>query len=167
MVQVLAAIVSLAGDIETHMPGWVFAETEEAQFRLPVVDGAKWRLQDRHGRTIREGRVPQDGCLSLGVLGCGYYRLSTMTGGVVCCGVDFPVVPNPATTYRGADSAFGIDAAFSWVSRPGKVPCPWKGGDNWRVTAGVLAKLGLSHVRERLRWSEVNPKPGTWQREVS
>ena len=61
-----------------------------------------------------------------------------------------------------AGSFYGVDSALSWISSPGAFACPWNGGDTFRTVSDLIALAGLPHVRDRLSWSGVNPKPGVF-----
>ena len=153
---------ALSAVLETEVPGRVFDETQVVRFTLTPAEGRTWAVADVRGRQVVSGTAEAKGALSLGVLPAGYYRLTVSCNGGETATADFLVVPDPATTYRGFDSQFGVDAALSSVNRPGRTPCPWLGGDSWRTTVEIVAKLGFAHLRERLSWRIVNPEPEKW-----
>ncbi len=61
-----------------------------------------------------------------------------------------------------AASFYAVDSAQSWISRPGAFSCPWNDGDTFRTVSDLIALAGLPHVRDRLSWGGVNPKPGVF-----
>lgn len=140
-----------------------FREGEAVEAAVAPTDAAsRWRLADWLGRPVAEGGVA-NGCIAAGVLPPGYYRLSVETNGVETGRTTVPVVPDPAKTVRSREAFFGADAALSTLGRPGRYPCPWNDGDSGATLADLLWMSGVSHVRERLKWREVNPSPGVWR----
>ena len=59
-------------------------------------------------------------------------------------------------------SFFGVDAASSWLARPGCLRMPAANGESHAYVVRRLAETGFVHARERLSWNEVNPAPGKW-----
>ena len=58
----------------------------------------------------------------------------------------------------------GVDAALSWISRPGRFDCPPAYSNNtYRYVADLMAECGVRHVRERLSWSSVAPQRDAWR----
>ena len=55
------------------------------------------------------------------------------------------------------DSFYGVDSAQSGISRKGTFYCPWNGGDTFRTVSDLIALAGVPRVRERTRWTDVNP----------
>ncbi|MBR0504034.1 MAG: hypothetical protein IJJ84_01415 [Kiritimatiellae bacterium] len=95
------------------------------------------------------------GTASLPCLGLGYYRVKSGEAETT-----FAVVPVPECRMFDKDSFYGIDTAQSWLAQKGAFRCPWNGSDTYRTISDLIWRVGLPHVRDRLRWSEVNPKPG-------
>lgn len=137
-------------------PGHVYTDRERVT-ALGGTAGAAWTLTDWRGRALASGTFSPDGRAALGKRPVGYYHLKG-------AGADatFAVVPVPEGRVRTDASFYGVDSAQSWVSRPGSFECPWYGGDSYRLVSDLLWRTGLSHVRERLRAAEVNPRPGVY-----
>lgn len=56
-----------------------------------------------------------------------------------------------------------VDAALSWISRPGRFMCPEAySNDTYRYVADQAKAIGVRHMRERLKWAESMPEPGVW-----
>ncbi len=56
------------------------------------------------------------------------------------------------------ESFFGADAALSWVAAPGHFHCPWYEGNTYRLVADLACWAGFPHIRERMFWTETQPK---------
>lgn len=161
----LATILLAASAVTCRLMTDEAAFVEKETVSASVCDallGSKWCLHDWRHKEVASGPVAANGRICMSALPVGYYYLSVLTHGRVIASTTFPVVPDPSRTHRSRRSFYGVDAAFSTVCRPGRYKCPWAGGDAWDVCADLLWKAGVSHVRERLRWSEVNPAPGVW-----
>ena len=79
------------------------------------------------------------------------------------CGPTASVKSAPAPVERFGDSV-AFDTALSWISRPGRFTCPPAYGTNsYRYVADLVAKTGVRHVRERLRWRDVAPTKDEWR----
>ena len=124
--------------------------------------GAAWRLVDWRGREVEgvTGAFDERGEATLPPLPAGYYRLAGTTLAVVS-----PILPQPlhgvaGSPQRGAEGGafFAADAAASYIAR-GAFDCPWNGGDNIRTIADLAQLAGIRHIRERMRWSEIQPSP--------
>ena len=164
---VLAALPICAA-ITLDAPGHVYTDKETTVARGGVAN-TPWTITDWRGRTLSEGRDrarpsrlasgvwEADGTAVLPKLPTGYYHLKSGNEDVT-----FAVVPAPESRVFDHDSFYGIDSAQSWVSRRGNFLCPWNGGDTYRTVSDLLRLSGLPHVRERLSWGEVNPKPGSF-----
>ena len=134
--------------------------------------GTSWTLLDWRGRpTGTSGVFDKDGSAKLPPLPTGYYRMvdgtfdaegSTpdATNAMREAMATLAVVPPPESRVMNHDAFYAIDSAQSWVSRPGNFECPWNGGDTFRTVSDLIRLAGFPHVRERLSWREVNPKPG-------
>ena len=154
----LAAGALLTGRAQLALdaPGHVYTDRERVTARGGTA-GAAWTLTDWLGRALASGAFAPDGRAALGKRPVGYYHLKS-------AGADatFAVVPVPEGRVRTDASFYGVDSAQSWVSRLGSFDCPWYGGDSYRLVSDLLWRTGLSHVRERLRAAEVNPRPGEY-----
>ncbi len=120
--------------------------------------GARFSIADWRGRPVGGGEFDAEGKARLPSLPTGYYRLKSGEASAT-----FAVVPDPKERRFDHSSFYGIDSAQSWVSRKGSFLCPWNGGDTFRTVSDLLHLTGLPHVRERLAWSEVNPRPGKYR----
>ena len=150
------AALSLPASISLDAPGHVYTDKETPSARNGA-PGASWTITDWRGRPVGEsGAFDAAGTTALPQLPTGYYHLKSGADDAT-----FAVVPVPESRVFDHDSFYGIDSAQSWVSRRGGFICPWNGGDTYRTVSDLLWRTGLPHVRERLSWSEVNPRPGS------
>lgn len=157
LIPVLASCaLTLQARITIDAPGHVYTEKEVPSARGGAA-GQAWQLTDWRGRSLRSGTWKADGTAVLPLLGCGYYHVKSGTEDAT-----FAVVPVPESRAFDHASFYGIDSAQSWVSSPGHFDCPWYGGDTYRLVSDLLWRTGLPHVRERLRWGDVNPQPDIW-----
>ncbi len=152
---ILAAAPMLHAAITLDAPGHVYTDREKPTARGGVA-GAAYELTDWRGRAVEAhgatGVFGEDGTATFPRLRTGYYHLKSGDEDAT-----FAVVPVPESRVFDHGSFYGIDSAQSWVSRPGQFLCPWNGGDTYRTVSDLIWRTGLPHVRERLRWGEVNP----------
>lgn len=147
----------LCAAVSLDAPGHVYTDGETAIARGGVPN-ASWTITDWRGRPAGNPESwREDGTAILPKLPTGYYHLKSGEEDAT-----FAVVPAPEGRVRDHDSFYGIDSAQSWVSRKGNFICPWNGGDTYRTVSDLLKLAGVPHVRERLSWGEVNPKPGSF-----
>ena len=150
------AALSLPAALSLDAPGHVYTDKETPTARGGA-PGAPWTLTDWRGRAVGDpGTWRADGTAALPQLPTGYYHLKSGSDDAT-----FAVVPVPESRVFDHNSFYGIDSAQSWVSRKGSFVCPWNGGDTYRTVSDLLWRSGLPHVRDRLSWGEVNPRPGT------
>ena len=147
----------LCAAITLDAPGHVYTEKDTTIARGGVAN-TSWTITDWRGRSVGKPAVwREDSTAVLPQLPTGYYHLKSGKDDVT-----FAVVPDPKGRVRDHDSFYGIDSAQSWVSSKGNFICPWNGGDTYRTVSDLLYLTGLPHVRERLGWGDVNPKPGSF-----
>ena len=129
-------------------PGNIFGDWEEVVISLPVRERNAWRVVDYDGKTVKEGHR-HDGLVKLGKMPVGYYELwvegqaRPVTVGVVA-NVGSPL---------SAESPICVDAAMSWFYT----------GENEEAKMGVrwlFNYAGVSWVRDRLAWAEMEPRRG-------
>jgi len=138
-------------------PGNIFLAGESV--RIPVPDKlaaavTQWRLLDDRRQVLRtvEFSPGSRGSLDLGTLGIGWYRL------------EFGTASQPAQTWTSlavlrrllvpvpADTPVAVDSATAWFARD-------DAAQQLRL-ANLAALAGVSWVRDRLRWGEIQPQPG-------
>ena len=147
-------------------PGTMFFETEPLSFSL--LDGipapASWTLRDSQGNLLRTGKWPARGGLRLNRLPRGYYTLEFEgKGGVSFSGErSFGVVANPANRKRNPDSFFALDSAQSWLARADSRNSrhPQEG---FETVSEFAYRSGAAMVRDRLSWSETEPRRGDFR----
>ncbi len=151
--------------IEAEAPGAAF------EAGSPVVIGVRgvsaereWELRRWTGDVLSRGRIAVDGCLDLGCLPEGYYRIGfPMTVEPAAGHVAFAVVPKESDRVRlPPDSIYGVDAAFSWCCGKSAFQCPWMDGDTHGVILRLMRLAGVVHVRERMSWRESSPERGVY-----
>lgn len=148
-------MLSLCAAVTFDAPGHVFTQGDVPMARGGVAN-ASYALTDWRGRPVGQpGTWRKDGTAALPQLPTGYYHLKVGKEDAT-----FAVVPAAEDRVRDHDSFYGVDSAQSWVSRKGGFLCPWNGGDTFRTVSDLIWRTGLPHVRERLGWGDVNPKPG-------
>lgn len=149
------AAFSACAAISLDAPGHVYVEGDAPVARGGVPDAAcsltDWRGRPVHGPDVFDA----DGVATLPHLPTGYYHLKS--GGE---DVTLAVVPKTESRVFDHGSFYGVDSAQSWISRKDGFACPWNDGDTFRTVSDLIWRAGIPHVRDRLSWSEVNPRPG-------
>jgi hypothetical protein len=127
-------------------PGNIFLAGEPVVVFAPPQAPQAWRVIDYEGKAVAEGRLDEDGRAHLGKLPVGYYELLSGAGSNrVTVGVLEPLrAPTPLT------SPIAIDVAMAWFFPKERMAPP----------ANLCALAGINWVRDRLLWSELEPKRG-------
>ncbi len=170
-VGMLVAFGAFAGlQVSPDAKGGVFAigETPAVTLSGNVSEKVVWRLLDWKREMLRSGEWPENGKLSFLELPQGYYYVQS------CVVPDegsenrsfrdctFCIVADPKSRVFAKDSFYGTDAALSWVCAPNNYAVNWYGDNSYRAALDLIRLCGLVHVRERLTWSEVEPRPGEY-----
>ncbi len=124
----------------------------------------RYAFTDLDGKAVTDGGVAIPlhrgegrATLSLPALATGYYELSLVAEGerlasfevrrsLGCLPVEIPP--------RYPDSPIALDAGLAWPAGDGFRP------ERTAAQAAACARIGLSLLRERLAWYQVNPAPG-------
>ncbi|HNQ88269.1 MAG TPA: hypothetical protein PKM73_06625 [Verrucomicrobiota bacterium] len=137
-------------------PGNIHVLGEAVRVRRPdrfPTEAERWRVLDEKGAVLRTGAMPGDGGdLRLEGLGVGWYR------------VEFGTAERPDLAWTTAavlgrlrarvpeDSPVAVDSATAWFARNDL--------EHQRRLANLAALAGVSWVRDRLRWADVQPADG-------
>ena len=141
-------------------PGNIFLEDENVSVPLPdtLSPGAnRWRLLDDQLQVIRTNVTPfnnagKDALLSLGALGVGWYRIEFGVSNRFDHGFTTLAVLRGLRAPTPSDSPIALDSAAAWFA-PNDAP-------QQRRLANLAALAGVSSVRDRLRWRDLQPQPG-------
>lgn len=141
-------------------PGNVFLAGETVHIPLPstrLSTATEWRLRDDRQRVLGTGVLPLDPSggrelLSLGELEIGWYRIDFGTTNEPDHAWTSLAVLRPLLTPVPADSPIAVDSAAAWFAPNDAV--------QQRKLANLAALAGVSWVRDRLRWGEIQPQPG-------
>ncbi len=163
-----AVVFSATAAVTFDAPGHVCVEGAAPAARGGKA-GSAWTLLDWRGApTGFGGKFDARGETALPRLPAGYYRLAGEPA-ITASGPREPdvlatiaVVSAPEDLARPASQFYGVDSAQSWVSSPGSFACPWNGGDTFRTVSDLVRLAGFPHVRERMRWGEVEKAPGAF-----
>ena len=109
-----------------------------------------FKIVDNEGKDVEQGRLNQ-GKAELGPLPQGYYELvvGDQRFGIVCLGA---FCTANKTTLAKRDGFFCIDAAMAWLVS--------KEGNRREQLIHIARRSGISMLRERLHWGEVQPQDG-------
>lgn len=166
MILILAAAIFLlapaaeaadGGTVTAAAPGAAFLQGEELRFSLDAgaAENGRWILRNWQDEIIREENFSGTG-FTLPALPNGYYKLEV--AGIPGCR-SFAVVPDPEKREKNPDLFFAVDSAQSWLAAPQKEN-PFRPADAFAIVSEVARRAGIQMVRERLRWSDVEPEPG-------
>ncbi len=141
-----------AAEIAAKAFGSVFIRGESPEFESTgKLAGAACTVTDWRGREAARDVWPATGPLRLNVLPPGYYTL-TVSGTAPAA---FAVVADPAARKNRPDPFFALDTAQSWLV-PNKPELQ-------RGIAGLVRLAGITRVRDRLGWNNVNPAPDRYE----
>lgn len=151
--------------ISLTAPGSVFTEKEMPEFEIaPFSTGLRYCLSDWKGNRLKEGKWLSKG-LTLPELQPGFYFLDALLpdGTSAAPSRSFAVVVDPAKRIHARDPFFGVDTAQSWLAMPGNLKSRFYSGDSYRLVSELVRLAGITHVRDRLAWNEVNISPGQYR----
>lgn len=141
-------------------PGNVFLAGEMVRIPLPQTlpaTSTQWRLLDDRRQVLRTEPLPLDArerreLLELGALDIGWYRLEFGNTNQPDLAWTSLAVLRRLSTRVPVDSPVAVDSAAAWFA-------PNDAAQQKRL-ADLAALAGVSWVRDRLRWSEIQPQPG-------
>ena len=145
-------------------PGHVFLEGEGICIPLPqalTLACTQWRLLDDRQQVLRSGALPADatdrgGPLRLDVLGIGWYRLEFGSTNQPDQTWTTLAVLRPLQARTPENSPVAVDSAAAWFAHDDAT--------KQRELANLAALAGVSWVRDRLRWREIQPQAGALKR---
>jgi hypothetical protein len=141
-------------------PGNVFLEGENVSVPLPedvLRASAPWQLLDDRRQVLRAGVLPGEApggraTLPLGLLEVGWYRLEYgSTNQPQRAWTTLAVLRRLQARVPG-DSPVAVDSAAAWFARDDAA--------RQKRLANLAALAGVSWVRDRLRWRDLQPQPG-------
>ncbi len=141
-------------------PGNVFVEGEPVQARAPEplrAGATQWRLLDDQHHEAGRGVLNPAGSvraapIELGVLGVGWYRLEFGSTNQPCQAWTTLAVLRRLRAPVPADSPVAVDTAAAWFARDDAA--------QQKRLANLAALAGVSWIRDRLRWRDLQPQAG-------
>ncbi len=144
-------------------PGAAFLQGENLTFsRRPDAQfPAEWTLRNWKGETLRQGKWANGkAAFQLETLPNGYYTLELRSSDAEFTGSrSFAVLPDPAKREKNPDMPYALDSAQSWLARVDKKN-PHQPNNAFEIVSEVARRSGTQMVRERLKWKDVQAKPG-------
>lgn len=141
-------------------PGNIHLEGDSIRVRWPEglpVGALEWRIRDDRNAIVGRGTLaeassrPAEG-LDAGPLGVGWYRIefgpAERSDAVWTTAAVLPRLRAAVP----ADSPVGVDSATAWFAR--------NDAERQRQLANLAALAGVNWVRDRLRWSDLQPAAG-------
>lgn len=145
----VAGVSQASVTVTTREPGNVFVYGQRVVAHVAGGVAVTVSLAAYSGAAAPISAPGVDGVLNLGVLPQGYYTLEIRDGAELVR-VPIAVVPKPRHTQA---SRIATDAAHAWL-----IP-----KEHFAEGAELLRRCGISWVRERLTWGEVEPARGKFQ----
>lgn len=152
------ALVSAVSPLPGH-PGNIFLDGETVAIPFPTnlpPTATHWQLLDADFRSLMEAELPSQPPIQVGKPGVGWYRVEFYAA------ADAPPRPTLAWTTLAVlaplrarppeDSPVAVDSAAAWFARDN--------AEGQAVFARLAALAGVSWVRDRLRWGDLQPAPG-------
>ncbi len=136
-------------------PGNVFLRGEAMAIRVPeaLADTAvAWRIANEQGTLVGEGPMGSSSEIAAPNLGVGWYRVSFLDASGQELAFTTAAVLEPIAAAVPEDSPVCIDGALSWY--------PEKDMTVRAQMTGLAALTGVSWIRDRLRWREIEPERG-------
>jgi hypothetical protein len=143
-----------------HHPGNIFLEGETVSIALPSDlpgDATEWRLLDERRQVLRRASLPAATAssrerLALGALDIGWYRVEFGDTNPPARAWTTLAVLGRLAAPTPASSPVAVDTAAAWFAP--------NDAARQREFANLAALAGVSWVRDRLRWGELQPQPG-------
>lgn len=149
MLALLTGLVSQADSpalLAAH-PGNVFVAGETVEVRVPFAEPASpWKVLDHEGTELARGSGETARLTGLPV---GYFEIWDETTNRVSLAVLSPLRVAPSDT-----TPIALDMASAWNIAP----------TNWASAARLARLAGVTWVRDRFTWSEVEPVPKIFAR---
>ena len=141
-------------------PGHVFLASESVCIQLPPTltpACTQWRLLDDRHQVLRSGALPahapdRSEPLRLDVLHVGWYRLEFGSTNHPDQTWTTLAVLRPLQARTPEDSPIAVDSAAAWFAHDDLT--------KQKELANLAALAGVSWVRDRLRWREIQPQAG-------
>lgn len=158
------ANVVIPAKIESGQPANVFTSAMPIVFRNISPGKARtfnYRVTDFLGNEMLSGTWRSDAELALPDLPLGYYRLLLSDEKGPLPFISFARVVDPAARQADPESPYCIDTAQSWCSRPSNHPLfP---ANSYEITSDLVRLLGVSMVRDRYSFNQLNPAPDEYR----
>jgi len=138
----------------TLSSGTVFLEGDVVLVSRPKQNTTGlWRALDDRWNEVASGTWgPKDKSIELGSLPVGWYRIDFLDQDSMEIGfTTAAVLARLAETVP--DSPVAVDVALSWV--------PERDPQVWRLCTNLARLAGITMVRDRVRWREIQPEPNT------
>lgn len=152
-----------AAEPEPQHPGNVFLAGERLAVTLPSAFAAcaSWQLCDADGRKVAGG--PEALVADAGTQPVGWYRLEGLDASGAVRAYTTAAVLRGLAVPVPADSPVRIDTANAWFTRTGTTD-----GDRKKMAAfaRLAALAGVSGVRDRMTWGELEPTNGVFRTET-
>jgi hypothetical protein len=145
LISVVFAPIAVGSD---H-PGNVFLEGEDVRVSVPIA-WAAWRAIDVDGNEIGLGSAP-NGTAVLGRLPAGYFEVRQRNG------ADRVTAAVLTKSTFSENSPIAIDAAMSWF---------YPNEEQIRDACKLCRLAGVTWVRDRSSWPEIETARGTWAKET-
>ena len=133
----------------------IFLPNEAKTVHVPPAalgKAARFEARDDSAKVVASGTATD--LVDLGGLGLGWYRVDFFDVAGTDLGWTTAALLPPLPKHSGADSPVAVDVALSWTS-------PDTDSDHKRLTE-IAARTGVSWVRDRLRWREIETAPGEY-----
>ena len=141
--------------------GNIFLDGE--QVSIPVAEEAatRWRVTDEIEREIARGTIAGAGNdhVELGTLPVGWYRIALFDSDGNDLGWTTTAVLAPLAAPTPEDSPICVDSATAWFAKDDPV--------KQEQFARLAALAGVSWIRDRMRWRDMEPTPGRFAKNTT
>lgn len=120
----------------------------------------EYKIKDWEGVVVKSGEWPSGRTVEIAGLSCGYYNLYLESPGKEFKEVrSFVIVPELSERRRDENRFYAIDSGQNYYTNIDESKIT---GDAQELITNLIQLAGVTNVRDRFRWAEINPKPNVF-----
>lgn len=139
--------------------GNIFLDGEQVSINVTDEAATGWQLTDEMEREITRGAIAGNDPIELGTLPVGWYRIALFDSEGNELRWTTAAVLAPLAAPTPEDSPICVDSATAWFAKDDPV--------KQKQFARLAALAGVSWIRDRMRWRDMEPAPGQFAKNTT